>query len=188
MSIRIKIVVLGFVFVCLGAVSAYAQEKSGTSTTSLGDLARQVKAQKAKEAKPAKVFTNDNLPAGKGGVSESSASTPDKSSADSTPGGTEKPSAAHGEKYYREQLSALQGQLDKDKRELEVMQQKLGQNQTQYYSNPQQSLMQQYSRGDIDKFTADIEAKKQQIAKDEKAIDDLHDQLRQEGGDPGWLR
>jgi SMC interacting uncharacterized protein involved in chromosome segregation len=48
--------------------------------------------------------------------------------------------------------------------------------------------MQQYSRGDIDKFTADIEAKKQQIAKDEKAIDDLHDQLRQEGGDPGWLR
>lgn len=186
MNIRVKGIVLGFVFVCLGAASGYAQQKSDTSTTSLADLARQVKAQKAKEPKPAKVFTNDNLPAGKGGVSETSA--PDKSSADSTPSGTEKPSAAHDEKYYREQMSALQDQLDKDKRELEVMQQKLGQNQTQYYPNPQQSLMQQYSRGDIDKFTTDIEAKKQQIAKDEKAIDDLHDQLRHEGGDPGWLR
>ena len=48
--------------------------------------------------------------------------------------------------------------------------------------------MQQYSRDDIDKLTADIDAKKQQIADDEKAIDDLHDQLRHEGGDPGWLR
>jgi hypothetical protein len=182
MRISLKVFVLGLVFVCLGAVSAYAQEKSDTSSTSLGDLARQAKAQKAKETKPAKVFTNDNLPTHKEGISESGAS--DKTSAEPAPAA----STGHDEKYYREQMRKLQDQLDLDKRELDVMQQKLGQNQTQYYSNPQTSLMQQYSRGDIGKLDADIDAKKQQIAKDQKAIDDLNDQLRNEGGDPGWLR
>lgn len=188
MRIRVKAIVLGFVLVCLGAASAYAQEKSDASNTSLGDLARKVKEQKAKEPKPVKVFTNDNLPAAKEGESESSASAPGKSSANSAPGGSAAPAAGHDEKYFRERLSTLQDQLDTDKRELEVLQQKLGQNQTQYYSDPNKTLHQEYSRGDIDKLTADIDAKKQQIARDEKAIDDLHDQLRHEGGDPGWLR
>jgi flagellar biosynthesis chaperone FliJ len=48
--------------------------------------------------------------------------------------------------------------------------------------------MQQYTRSDINQLNQDIDAKKQQIADDEKAIEDLHDQLRHEGGDPGWLR
>ena len=69
-----------------------------------------------------------------------------------------------------------------------MLQQKLGQNQMQYYNDPNKSLLQQYSRDDINKFTADIDAKKQQVADDEKAIEDLHEQLRREGGDPGWLR
>jgi len=58
----------------------------------------------------------------------------------------------------------------------------------QYYNDPSKSLMQQYSREDINKLTSDIDAKKQEIADDNKAIDDLHDQLRHDGGDPGWLR
>ena len=65
MRIRVKVFVLGFVLVCLVAVSGYAQQKSDTNDTSLGDIARQLKAQKAKEPKPAKVFTNDNLAAPK---------------------------------------------------------------------------------------------------------------------------
>jgi hypothetical protein len=69
-----------------------------------------------------------------------------------------------------------------------VLQQKLGQNQVQYYNDPNKSLQQQYSRDDINKLTTDIDAKKQQVADDNKAIDDLRDQLRHEGGDPGWLR
>jgi len=68
------------------------------------------------------------------------------------------------------------------------LQQKLGQNQNQYYADPNKSLLQQYSRNDINKFTDEIDAKKQQVADDENAIDNLRDQLRHEGGDPGWLR
>jgi SMC interacting uncharacterized protein involved in chromosome segregation len=85
-------------------------------------------------------------------------------------------------------MSTLQGQLDTHKRELDVLQQKVGQNNMQYYPNPQDSLMQQYTRDDINKLNSDIAAKKKQIDDDQKAIDDLHDQLRQEGGDPAWLR
>ena len=92
------------------------------------------------------------------------------------------------ENYRRSRLSKLQDRLDTDKRELDVLQQKLGQNQMQFYNDPNKSLQQEYSRGDINKLTAEIDAKKQQIADDEKAIDDLRDQLRHEGGDPGWLR
>jgi hypothetical protein len=186
MKSHVRVFVLGFVLVCMAAGSGYAQQQSNASTPSLGDLARQLKAQKAKEPKPVKVFTNDNLPTSKEGVSESGA--PGKSSADASPGGSKGGAQGHDEKYFRTRMSTLQDQLDTDKRELEVMQQKLGQNQMQYYPDPNKSLQQEYSRGDVNKLTANIDAKKQQIANDEKAIDALRDQLRQEDGDPSWLR
>jgi parvulin-like peptidyl-prolyl isomerase len=85
-------------------------------------------------------------------------------------------------------MSTLQGNLDTHKRELDVLQQKLSQNQVQYYPDPNKTLQQLYSREDINKLTADIDAKKRQISDDEKAIEDLRDQLRRDGGDPAWLR
>lgn len=190
-------IVMGMLLLASEAVCAYAQQKSdsgsssSTSTTattpaatpSLGDLARKMKADKPKDSKPAKVFTNDNIP--KGNVSEVSSSSGGSDAASSTSATT---GSVHDEKYYRAQMSKLQGQLDTDQRELDVMQQKLGQGNMQYYSNPQTALMQEYSRSDINKLNDDISAKKDQIAKDQQAIDDLRDQLRREGGDPGWLR
>ena len=58
MRIRVMVFVLGSVFICLAAMSSYAQQQSDTS---LGDIARQMKAQKAKDAKPVAVITNDNI-------------------------------------------------------------------------------------------------------------------------------
>jgi predicted RNase H-like nuclease (RuvC/YqgF family) len=185
MRICVKEFVLGFVLVCLAAASGYAQEKADTGNTSLGDIARKLKAQKGKEPKPTMVITNDNISVPKEGVSEVGSTPPPKTPPDTA---AEKPVKAHDEAYFRSQLSKLQDQLDTDKRELNVLQQKLGQNQTQYYPDPNKTLQQEYTRGDIDKLTAQIDSKKQQIANDEKAIDDLRDQLRHEGGDPGWLR
>ncbi len=221
MKMKLRVVLLCLVLVTLGAVSAYAQQKSdaaasasstspatptstssstntstvnsSTNTPSLGDLARKMKTEKPKESKPAKVFTNDNLPGAKWDDAVVS-STGGKDSAD-TATGTSGTSGAHDEKYYHTQMSKLQGQLDTDQRELDVLQQKLGQGNMQYYSNPQQELQQEYNRfqgstggNDLNKLNADIDAKKDQIAKDQQAIDDLRDQLRREGGDPGWLR
>ena len=188
MRMRVKVFILGLVLFALGALCAYPQEKSDTSDTSLADLARQLKAQKTKESKPGKVFTNDNLPAPKPGESQAGSSPSASSSATPPTGESKGTTEAHDEKYYRSQMSKLQSQLDTHKRELDVLQGKLGENNMQYYSNPQVNLAQQYSRPDINKLSADIAAKQKQVEDDQKAIDDLHTQLRQEGGDPAWLR
>jgi hypothetical protein len=178
---------LGFVFVFLAASGGYSQQNSTANDASLGDIARKLNAEKSKAPKPAKVITNDNI----GGPVESSgfgASSQAKSPPNSASEQLAAAGPAHGEQYFRSRLSSLQSQLDTHKRELDVLQQKLGQNQMQFYPNPQDSLTQQYSRSDINKLNADIDAKRQQIADDEKAIDDLHEELRRDGGDPNWLR
>lgn len=181
----LKVSIVGWGLVCLTAAMGSAQQTTSAPDTSLGDIARQLRAQRAKEAKaPVKVITNDDIvimdeKSGFGASTELKAPT-------NAPAAGE--SGAHDKAYFQSHMAALQSKLDTHQRELDVLQQKLGQNQTQYYPNPQDSLMQQYTRTDIDKLTADIDAKKQQIADDQKAMDDLREQLRREGGDPGWLR
>jgi predicted RNase H-like nuclease (RuvC/YqgF family) len=190
MRLAEKFLVLGFTLVCLAAAVGYGQQQPSESNgTSLGDIARQLKAQRTKEPKPVVVMTNDTLNnAPQGGELASKKPTATTSPAASAT--TEK----HDAEYYRSHQSKLQDQLALHQRELSVLQQKLGQNQMQYYPNPQDSLMQQYKRSadysqsDIGKLNAEIDAKKQQIDDDQKALDDLSQQLRQEGGDPSWLR
>ena len=194
---------------CLGL--ALAQDKQATSSTpSLGELARQLKAAREKEQqKPAKVYTNDNLPpeVSTGGLAVAagiSGSSPEEKSAaevqqsaSQKSGERAKPAAtptsqskegAHDEEYYRTRMSELQSQLDLHQRELSVLRQKLSLNEMQYYPDPNKALQQEYSRSDINKLNEDIQNKQQQVTTDQQAIQELRDQLRREGGDPGWLR
>lgn len=194
---------LVYIFICglFISVLGFGQTHESTQTPSLGELARQLKAQRAKSRPAARVFTNDNLlarppeenltPAA--GTSEAPGGQKEAAKAEREQGAgaasSAKPSeGAHDEKYFRARMKDLQDTLDLHRRELAVLQQKLGQNQMQYYPDPNKTLMQQYSRADIKKLNDDIDKKQQQIADDEKAIDDLRDQLRREGGDPAWLR
>ncbi len=166
------------------------------SAPSLGELARQLKSDRAKvPPKPAKVFTNDNLPTQAlesnltaGATVSSSPGNQTKPEAGSSPTSASPASGAHNEKYYRKALADLRDRKEMHERELSVLEKKLGQNQMQYYPDPLQSSLQQFSRSDINKFTQDIQNKKQQIAADDKAMDDLAEQLHREGGPPGWLR
>lgn len=68
------------------------------------------------------------------------------------------------------------------------MQRELGVLNMQYYSDPVKAMQQEYSRDDINKKTAEIDAKKKGIDADEQAISDAEDDLRKAGGDPGWAR
>jgi predicted RNase H-like nuclease (RuvC/YqgF family) len=186
MRIRVKVSILGFVFVCLAALGGYAQQSSNPNDTSLGNVARELKAQKAKQPKPAMVITNDNIPEveAKAGFGEGSSGKSSKPAAAEASGA---PTQAHDKEYFRSHMSDLQSQLDTHKREFDVLQQKLGQNNMQYYPDPNKGLQQEYSRSDIDKLNADLAAKQTQISDDENAIDALREQLRQEGGDASWL-
>ena len=171
--------------VCLFSGWGRSQQKSGTADVSLGDIARELRAQRSKETKPGKVFTNDNLPSS--GIDAGFGVNPSerKTRVDAAPGDD---SGSRGEAHYRSQLGRLQSQRETHTRELNVLQQKLGLNQSQYYADPNKTLQEEYARTDINKYTEEINEKKRQIADDEKAIEDLHDQLRHEGGDPAWLR
>jgi len=174
---------------------------------SLGELARQLKAQRAKEAtKPAKEFTNDNLPgrpaatgltmaAGMSAEPQAAKSeeTEGSKAAEATkqPAGGETAGAEHDEKYYREEMGKLQARLETHRRQLSVLEQKLSQGRMEYYADPQKTLEQESTPAfysDTNKLRDEIAKKKQDIADDERAIEDLRDQLRREGSPPGWLR
>ncbi|HET7840732.1 MAG TPA: hypothetical protein VFM21_03965 [Terriglobia bacterium] len=178
----------------------FASPQQSTTTPSLGELARKLKAEKDKSTtKPAKVFTNDNIPktgdlmvsSSESGSAETSKPGGEKVSAASETSGGEK-SGAHDEKYYREKTKELQSQKEMHQRELAILEQKLNENQVQYYSDPNKTLNQESNpgqyRSDINKKQEEIEKKKQQIAGDDKAIQDLQDQCNREGCPPGWLR
>lgn len=185
-----------------------------TTSPSLGELARQLKLKREKAlTKPKTVFTNDNMPVrppeegptAAGGIA-TPAGEPATTSAEpvtgAPPSGEPKPETkaqgeavsataapeVHDEKYYRTKMKDLETQLDLHQRQLSVLQQKTGQNQMQFYADPQKTLNQEFTRADINKLTQDIDKKKQDIAADYDAMDALRDQLRREGGDPGWVR
>ncbi|PYV16262.1 MAG: hypothetical protein DMG21_12165 [Acidobacteria bacterium] len=163
----------------IGLAQAAAQS---TQFGSLGDLARKLREEKTKSAtKSVKVYTNDNIPKnvviGVAPMPVVETAAPQASAGE-----------IHDEKYYRKAKQEIVDRKQMHERELEVLQQKLGQNNMQFYADPNKSLQQEYSRTDITKLQEDIDKKKAQIADDDKALSDLEDQLRREGGEPGWLR
>jgi hypothetical protein len=156
-------------------------------TGSIAAAARKTREQKKESSKTPKVFTNENIPTS-GGISSvgetSSAAADDKSAA----GAGNASSASNDEKAWRDRFAKLNHKLDQDKQDLDVMQRELGTLDVQYYNDPVKAMQQQLSRDDINKKTADIDAKKKQIEADQQAIDDAQDELRKSGGDPGWGR
>jgi len=168
--------------------SSSQQAPPSQPDVSLADYARKLKEQQKATppgAKPAKVYTNDDVQSIKGpaGVSVTSAPPP--------PAATEAAGGDGRAKYFKAQMGRLLGQKQLHERELEVLQKKLDINQIQFYSDPTQQLLQTSgptARSDITKVQADVDAKKKEIENDDQAISDLQDQLRREGGDPAWLR
>jgi parvulin-like peptidyl-prolyl isomerase len=173
--------------------SSAANGASASSTTPADPLAaaaRRAKEEKKRDSKPAKVFTNDNMPA-VGGVSTvgSAPADADASSGNkSASSGATTAAPAQGEAYWRGKFDKLNKKLEQDQSELDVMQRELGQLSLQNYSDPNKAMQQGYSHSDIDKKTAEISAKQKEIDADKQAISDAQDDLRKSGGDPGWAR
>jgi hypothetical protein len=155
---------------------------------SLAETARKAREAKKDSAKPPHVFDNDNLPGGT--ISTVGKATPpkdgDAAATDSTADG--KKSSAEGEKAWQKKFGDLRAKLARDQEDLSVMQRELGVLNLQNYGDPVKGMQQSVTRDDINKKTADIDAKQKQIQADQKAIDDAQDDLRKAGGDSGWAR
>lgn len=184
-----RLVTVGVILLLISITELGFGQSQAQTTPSLGDLARQLKSDRAKATqKPRKTFTNDNLPARPAESGLTVAAGMGAGEEATSASSTGEPSDVHDEKYYRTTMSGLRAQKEVHERQLDVLQQKLSQGQFQYYPDPNKQLMQEYSRGDINKLTGEIEKKKQEVAADEKAMEDLRDQLRRESKPPGWVR
>jgi len=187
-----------FVVIECGAVFAPAQEPPASD--SLVDFARQARAERAKSHEKPKVYTNEDIEAlpplpmvttqaKPGEQAVTSANSPEHTFA--KPGPAKAAGDEHGEAYFRARMGQLEERLEFDQRELTVLQQRLGQNQMNYYSDPLQGLLQSSgptALSDVHNLQDQIEAKQAAVVKDQEAIDDLQEELRRAGGDPGWLR
>jgi hypothetical protein len=158
---------------------------------SLAEAARKAREQKKEAPKPAKVFTNDNLPV-EGGISTVGASS--SASSASAEGAAEAGAKAPAdEKAWREKFAKLHHKLDQDQAELDVLQREASVDELQYYNGDPTKAYQDQTNSEplgaaYNKKVADIDAKKQQVEADKQAISDAEDQLHKAGGDPGWAR
>jgi|HubBroStandDraft_1064217.scaffolds.fasta_scaffold12295_3 hypothetical protein len=156
---------------------------------SLAEAARKAREQKKETPKPAKVFTNDNIPTG-GGIS-TIGEAPESGTAQA--GGAQAPAGPNDEKFWRDKFAKLRHKLDQDQAELDVMQREIGVAEVQYYGgDPNKAvtdaMSQQPFGSGYTKKLADIDSKKKQVEADKQAIADAEDELHKAGGSPGWAR
>jgi chromosome segregation ATPase len=176
-------------------VVAQAQETQKSQTgDAVADAARKAREQKKNEPKAKKVYTDDDISPRK----EAPASAAQPAGAQATAGtgqtGTTAQTPAtsndneNSEAAWRKRFAAQRAKIAKAQEELDILQRELEKSQVQYYSDPQKAMNQQLTRKDVNDKTAKIAEKKQELAKLQSEMDDMEDQLRKAGGDPGWAR
>jgi chromosome segregation ATPase len=177
-------------------LAAQQQDSPQQSTgDAVADAARKAREQKKKEAaKPKRVYTDDDvnhLTSGAPTPSTEAAGTPEGSA--KTPGAQAAKDAGKTgepeespETKWRKRFKEVYANLARAEKELEVLQREGSKAETQYYTDPQKALAEQYSRKDINEKDTKIAAKKKEVEQLKQQISDMQDELRKSGGDPGW--
>jgi chromosome segregation ATPase len=178
---------------CLASLPAGAQQQSSSQQDSgdaVADAARKAREAKKDAPKPKRIITDDDLkkatPETVSTVGPSSGTT--ASTTVQPAGDTTKGEPPNSEKAWRKRFQDARDQLAKAEKELDILSRELEKAQLEYYPDPQKALKEQNSRADINDKTAKIDAKKKEIAQLKQGLDDMEDQLRKSGGDPGWAR
>jgi hypothetical protein len=177
---------------CLAAGPVFAQSQQ--TGDPVADAARKAQEAKKDAPKPKKVYTDDNLPKAPRPSEQPAAApaTPDgQAPATGAAGdavGGDAGAAKNEEETWRSRFKAQRDKIARAEKELDVLQRETEKAQLQYYPDPQKALSEQNSRKDINEKDAKIAAKRKEIADLKLGLDDLEDQLKKAGGDPGWAR
>jgi hypothetical protein len=183
--------ILGLVL--LLAIPAPAQEQKEDSVAEAARKAREKKKQ-AQAPKAAKVFTNDNIPAGTGGGSVSvvgSAPTPSPESGDKTDKaakGADDKEAPSEEATWRKRFADVRTKMRQAEKEIDILQREFNLAQQQYYSDPNQALREQLERKELGELRKKIEDKQAEVKQLQQQLVDLEDELRKAGHPAGWAR
>ena len=177
----------------LATLPLLGQQQSTQQQTgdSLADAARKAREAQKNQAKPKKVYTDDDP-----GFRQP---TPAPAPQQAAPGeagqqataeaeGKEAKEDPNGEKAWRKRFAEQRAKIAKAQGELDLLQRELQKADVQYYPDPQKALSEGLTRNDINTKTQKIDQKKQEIANLQQQMEDMVDQLRKSGGDPGWAR
>jgi len=164
-------------------------QSQGAQQDSVAEAARKAR-EKEKTATPAKkIYTNDTVPALRGSEISVMAANPNAvkdNAPDTAKPADKKPELVKDEAYWRKRFADARAKLALAEKDLDVSQRELNLLQTQYYADPNKALQQQLTRDDINAKSTKVDEKKEEVAKLTQAIEDLKDELRQAGGQPGW--
>jgi len=178
------------VLTAFAALPAPAQQDQ--SSDPVADAARKARAEQKNAPAAKKVYTNDDIPSAPQPAPATTAnpsgdaSQPGDSSTSATSSEDEK--TKNPEAYWRKRFQKTRDDLAKAEKELDVLQREFDKSQVQYYSDPQKAMMQQNTRADINDHQTKIDAKKKEIDSLRQQLSDMEDELRKDGGDPGWAR
>ena len=170
----------------LGTI-AFAAPAQDQNNDDVAAAARKAREQQKDAPKPKKVLTNDDIPSAPADTKPAdttAAQTGDQKAA----GDKEADNDPNSEASWRKRFKALHDKIAAAQKELDILQRELDKDQVQYYPDPQQAMIQQHDRSDINDKTAKIDAKKKEIDSHNQQLSDLEDELRKSGGDPGWAR
>ncbi|HLK03037.1 MAG TPA: hypothetical protein VKT53_01255 [Candidatus Acidoferrum sp.] len=185
--------------VCIPARAQQQSSQQSGSGDPVADAARKSKEEKKDAPKPKKVYTEDDIVTKKSDISvvgTAPVATPPDATAS-----TAKPAAAatdaatgdpkedpNSEAAWRKRFAKLRDKITAAEQELDVLQREENKSGVQYYADPTKAMNEQYSREEINKKAAKIDAKQKEVAALKQQWSDLEDQLRAAGGDPGWAR
>jgi chromosome segregation ATPase len=186
--------------VCVPARAQQQNSQQSGTGDPVADAARKAQEKKKDAPKPKKVYTEDDINTKKSDISVVGPAPvqPDATAAaaQANPGAAKADANAkpeqkedpNSEKAWRARFDALRTKIATAEQELNVLQREENKADVQYYSDPTKAMKEQYSREEINKKAAKIDAKQKEIAALKQQWDDLEDQLRKSHGDPGWAR
>ena len=186
---------------CMAGLSAAARQQ-GSSPQQTGDpvadAARKAREKKKDAPKPKKIYTDDDVkksapepapPAAPGVAGGTVAATAAQAAGSSAKtGDATKTEDPNGQAAWRRRFQAQRDKIAKLIKEVDILGRELEKAQMEYYPDPQKAMTQQNSRAEINAMNAKIDAKKKEVAELQQGLDDMEEQLRKSGGDPGWAR
>jgi chromosome segregation ATPase len=188
----------------LAAIAVTARQPSQDTSQQPADdpvaeAARKAREHKKEAPKPKKVYTNDDVSTSAASAAPATAAAKTDDAAKSTPAEANAEAtadAAKGDKNadknseaaWRKRFKEAREKLAQTEKELDILQREVNKAQTQFYSDPQKALSEQYTRKNINEHDTQIAAKKEEVAQLKQQLSDLEDELRKSGGDIGWSR